>query len=61
MARVVLVDLFYMMCEMYIDVCIVFGDTNNEFLSRLERDFGRFRKHNLYLKSGQIFLWFKEV
>ena len=32
---VVLVGLIYMICEMYIDDCSVFGDTNVEFVSRL--------------------------
>ena len=40
-----------MICEMYIDDCTVFGDTNIKFVSRLKLIFERFRKHNLYLKS----------
>ena len=35
MATVVLAGLIYMICEMYIDDCTVFGDTNIEFVSRL--------------------------
>ena len=46
MATIVLVDLIYMMCEMYIDDYIVFADTNDEFVSRLDSVFGRFSKHN---------------
>ena len=38
---------------MYIDDCIVFADTNNEFISRLDSVFGRFRKHNLFLKASK--------
>ena len=49
MATIVLVGLIYMMCEMYIDDCIVFADTNDEFVSRLDSVLGRFRKHNLFL------------
>ena len=45
-ATIVLVGLIYMMCEMYIDDCIVFADTNDEFVSRLDSVFGRFSKHN---------------
>ena len=52
MATVVLVGLIYMICEMYIDDCSVFGDNNIEFVSPLRSVFERFRKHNLYL------LWF---
>ena len=47
MATTVLVGLIYMICEMYIDDCIVFADTNDEFVSRLDSVLGRFRKHKL--------------
>ena len=49
MATVVLTGRIYMICEMCIDDCTVFGDTNIEFLSRLELIFERFRKHNLII------------
>ena len=61
MATVVLVGLIYMICEMYIDDCSVFGDTNIEFVSRLRLVSERFRKHNLYLKANKRFLRFKEL
>ena len=44
MATIVLVGLIYMLCEMYVDDCIVFGDTNDEFVSRLDSVLGRFKK-----------------
>ena len=53
MATVVLAGLIYMICEMYIDDCTVFSDTNIEFVSRLKLIFERFRKHNLYLKASK--------
>ena len=55
MATVVLAGLIYMICEMYIDDCTVFGDTNIGFVSRLKLIFERFRKHNLYLKASKCF------
>ena len=55
MATVVLTGLIYMICEMYIDDCTVFGDTNIEFVSRLKLIFERFRKHNLYMKATKCF------
>ena len=61
MATVVLVGLIYMMCEMYIDNCIVFADTNNEFVSRLDSVLGCFRKHNLFLKATKCSFGFKEL
>ena len=45
MATVVLTGLIYMICEMYIDDCTVFGDTNIEFVSRLKSTIEGFRKH----------------
>ena len=52
MATVVLTGLMHMICEMYIDGCTVFGDTNIEFVSRLRLIFKRFGKHNLCLKAS---------
>ena len=43
-ATVVLTGLIFMICEMYIDDCNVFGDANIEFVSRLTLIFERFRK-----------------
>ena len=45
-----LLDLIYMICEMYIDDCIGYEDTNDEFVSV----FVRFSKHNLHLKAGKF-------
>ena len=61
MATVVLVGLVYMICEMYIDDCSAFGDTNIEFVSRLRLVFERFRKQNLYLKANKCYFGFKEL
>ena len=51
MATVVLTGLIYMIREVYIDDCTVFGDTNIEFVSRLKLIFEPFReqrKQSLY-------------
>ena len=61
LATVVLAGLIYMSCEMYIDDCTVFGDTNIEFVSRLKLIFERFRKHNLYLKASKCFFGYSEI
>ena len=52
---------FIMIYEMYIDDCTVFGDTNIEFVSRLKLIFGRFRKHNLYLKASKCLFGYSEL
>ena len=50
-----------MICEMYIDDCTVFGDTNIEFVSRLKLIFERFCKHNLYIKAFICFFGYSEL
>ena len=57
MATVVLAGLIYMICEIYIDDCTVFGDTNIEF----KLIFERFRKHSLYLKASKCFFGYSEL
>ena len=61
MATVVLTELIYMICEMYIDDCTVFGDINIKFVSILELIFERFRKHNLYLKASKCLFGYSEL
>ena len=61
MAIVVLRGLTYMICEMHIDDCTVFGDTNIEFVSRLKLIFERFKKYNLYLKASKCFFGYSEL
>ena len=61
MATVVLTGLIYMICEMYIDDCTVFGDTNIKFISRLKLIFKRFRKHNLHIKASKCFFGYSEL
>ena len=60
-ATTVLVGLIYMMFEMYIDDCIVFADTNDEFVSRLDSVLGRFRKDILFLNTSKCSLSFQEL
>ena len=50
-----------MICEMHIDDCTVFGDTNIELVSRLKLIFERFRKYNLYLKASKCFFGYSEL
>ena len=61
MTTVVLAGLIYIICEMYIDDCTVFGDTNIEFVSRLKLIFERFRRHNFYLKASKCFFGYSEL
>ena len=61
MATILLTGLIYMICDMYLDDCTVFGDTNIEFVSRLKLIFERFRKHNLYLKASECLFGYSDL
>ena len=61
MATVVLAGLIYIICEMYIDDCNVFAETDNEFVDRLRQIFTRFREHNLFLKAAKCYFGFAEL
>ena len=56
MAAVVLVRLIYMICEMHIDDCNVFGDNNIEFVSRLKSIFKDSEKINYTSKQINVSL-----
>jgi Reverse transcriptase (RNA-dependent DNA polymerase) len=55
MATIVLAGLIYMICEMYIDDCIVYGS------DRLRQVFMRFRQHHLLLKASKCHFGYSEI
>ena len=61
MATIVLTGLIYHICEMYIDDCIVYGNTEGEFVSRLRSISERFRLHNLFLKASKCKFGYSEL
>ena len=61
MESIVLTGLIYHICEMYIDDCIVYGNTEVEFVSRLRSIFERFRLHNLFLKASKCKFGYSEL
>ena len=61
MATVVLAGLIYIMCEMYIDDCNVFGKDTTEFINRLRGVFLRFRTHKLFLKAKKCYFGYAEI
>jgi hypothetical protein len=50
MAMNVLVGLVSIVCELYLDDVLVYGETETEFLKNLRTVFVRFRKHKILLK-----------
>ena len=61
MATIVLTGLIYHICEMYIDDCIVYGNTEGEYVSRLRSIFERFRLHNLFSKESKWKFGYSEL
>ena len=48
-------------CEMNIDDCIVYGNTDGEFVSCLRLIFQRFRLHNLFLNASKCKFGYSEL
>jgi transposase InsO family protein len=61
MATVVLVNLMYRICELYIDDVLVFGKTEDEFVENLRTVFQRFRKHRITLNPKKCRLGMDHV
>jgi hypothetical protein len=61
MSTIVLAGLIYVICEMYIDDCIVFGSDMNEFVDRLRQVFMRFRQHDLFVKASKCHFGYTEI
>ena len=61
MATVVLAQLLYFICEVYLDDVNVFGTSTTEFIDRLKQVFERFRFHKIYLKASKCYLGYSEL
>jgi hypothetical protein len=61
MASVVLLGLIYIICEMYVDDCIVHAKGNDQFLERLEAVFQRFSKCKILLQAKKCKFGMKKI
>ena len=61
MATVVLAGLIYLICELYIDDILVFGQNEDEFVSNLKQVFIRLRRHNVTLNPKKCRFGMNEV
>jgi len=61
MASIVLVGLLYVMCEVYIDDVLVFGRTEDEFITNLRSVFERLQKHRLTVNPAKCELGVTEI
>jgi len=60
-ARIVLRDLLYKICELYIDDIIVFGETEEEFLENLRKIYERFREYGVAIKPSKVKLGLSKI
>ena len=61
MATVVLAGLLYTVCELYIDDCIVYANTNDEFIEKLIAVFARFRLFGIKLNPNKCHFGLSEI
>jgi transposase InsO family protein len=57
----VLVGLLYIVCELYIDDIIVFGDSEEDFVHNLRKVFQRFKDHNITLNPSKCRLGLDKI
>jgi uncharacterized protein YaiI (UPF0178 family) len=61
LATVVLAGILYIICELYLDDVIVYGNTKDEFVERLTQVFERFRTHNITLNPDKVTLGVHQI
>ena len=61
MATIVLAGLIYIICELYLDDCIIYANSETEFLERLRQIFQRFREYNITLNPDKVILGANEI
>jgi hypothetical protein len=61
LAAVVLAGIMHIFCELYIDDCIVYAQTESDYISRLREVFLRFRNYNIKLNPDKCKFGLEEV
>ena len=61
LAAIVLAGIIHICCELYLDDCIVFAKTEEQFLVKLEEVFIRFKNHNIKLNPDKCRFGLQEV
>ena len=59
--QTVLGGLLYIICEVYVDDILVYGNTEEEFTENLKKVFQRFREYNLTIHPEKCFLGLLKV
>ena len=61
LAAIVLLNLLYVCCELYIDDIIIYGTTEQEFLANLEKVLQRLQKYKLIVNPDKVDIGMSEV
>jgi cleavage and polyadenylation specificity factor subunit 1 len=61
MATIVLAGILYIICELYMDDVVIFGDTFDEFLNNFVTVLHRFKKYGLLLNPEKCHLGYKQI
>ena len=61
LATIVLVGLIHVVCALYIDDCIVYGDSEEEFVSNLEKVLQAFQAKNISLNPAKCKLGLETI
>jgi len=61
MANIVLVGLLYIFLEVYLDDIIIFAQTEEELIDRLQQVFDRLNKHNIFLNPDKCVFGSQEI
>ena len=61
MATIVLAGLIHIVCELYLDDCIIWGLTQDEFINRTRKVFLRFREFNVKVHPDKVVLGVEEI
>jgi hypothetical protein len=61
LAAIVLVNLLYVCCELYIDDIIIYAHTEQEFLANLEKVLQRLQKYKLIVNPDKVDIGMPEV
>jgi hypothetical protein len=61
MTTIILLGLVYLICEVYMDDVLVYGETDHDFLQNLRSVFDRFRKYRIVIKPDKCQLGLAEI
>ena len=61
LSTIVLAGLIHIICELYLDDCIIWANSESEFLDRIRQVFVRFRDYNIKVNPDKVVLGSTEI